>query len=1156
MNISITAPRALGTIPEAIRRVQMEASNPAVSGWVAANAGSGKTHVLAQRVIRLLLDGVDPVKILCITFTKAAAANMANRVFDELRRWTALDDARLDAAIRRISDVAPDATLRARARRLFALALETPGGLKVQTIHAFCTRLLHQFPFEGNVAARFDVLDETAQTQLLGETSLGVLLEAAQAPDAALGRALATAISVAADQTFKEVVSEAIRKRDVVRAWISHGGSVESAMLSLCGMLGIAADDALDRIEREMTEGALLPSSQWAAVAGKLAQGSSNDQEQADRLVAAVNAGGSDRALAYIQVFFTADLEPRKHLITASLQTDEPELADRLHTEQARLLPLLQRRNAVVCRDRTAALLTVADAVISRYQAAKDRRGFLDYDDLIDKSLALLGEERAAWVHYKLDQGIDHVLIDEAQDTSSKQWEIIRRLTGEFFAGAGARVAKRTIFAVGDEKQSIFSFQDAAPHAFAEMLAHFRRAHQASGLSLVYCEFKHSFRSGANVLAAVDKVFERKDIHASVTTDRGGIPPHIALPDAAPGLVEIWDTIKPEDKREIEAWDAPFDELSETSPQVRLAAQIARSIRRCTEQGARAGDVLVLVRQRGPLFEAIIRALKDLHIPVAGADRLVLTEHIAVMDLMVLADALLLPVDDLALATVLKSPLFDLDDNDLFEIAWGRKGSLHGALRAKVQTAPRFCEAADKLDRLARLARNEMPFAFYARVLGAEGGRRRFLARLGHEADDPLQEFLNLALDYERRATPSLQGFIAWLRAAQTEVKRDMEITRDEVRVMTVHGAKGLEAPIVILADTTTPPTGPSQRQARLVTLAAEGVPGSPAHFVWAGKKVHDVAPVRAARERLQRESEDEHRRLLYVAMTRAIDRLILCGAEGRRRPDGCWWNLVARALLPLSTEHAAEDGDGKIWRYCKVPPLTPPACSMSPPAQAITAGPRPSWLDQAAPIEPIAVLPLSPSRAYDEAAPMQATAPGSRREREKAMARGELMHRLLRALPDLPIAARREAARRHLARKAKDFTVEECESMVEQICRVLDDARFSELFSPGSRAELSIVGRFPHDGRMVAVSGQIDRLAVTRDTVVIADFKTNRAAPRRLDDVPPAYICQLALYRRAMLQLYPEKAVRAALVWTEIPDLMEIPAAMMDSALLTVTCA
>src|SRR5947209_700112 len=340
MNVMIGAPRVPRAIPAALRRAQAEASDPAVSAWVAANAGSGKTHVLAQRVIRLLLDDVDPAKILCITFTKAAAANMANRVFDELRRWTALDDAGLDEAIRSISDLTASAARRARARRLFALALEAPGGLKVQTIHAFCTRLLHQFPFEGNVAARFEVLDEAAQARLLGEMSLAVLLEAAQAPEGPLGCALATAISVAADQTFKEVVAEAIRKRDIVCSWIKHGGNVESAVASLCGTLGVSADETVDRIETAMTEGPELPSAVWASVIQKLRRGSPSDRQQSVRLHAALNTTSSERTRNYNEFFFTADLEPRKQLLTSALQSREPELAACLAAERMRLMPL------------------------------------------------------------------------------------------------------------------------------------------------------------------------------------------------------------------------------------------------------------------------------------------------------------------------------------------------------------------------------------------------------------------------------------------------------------------------------------------------------------------------------------------------------------------------------------------------------------------------------------------------------------------------------------------------------------------------------------------------------------------------------------------------------------------------------------------------
>jgi ATP-dependent helicase/nuclease subunit A len=436
-------------------------------------------------------------------------------------------------------------------------------------------------------------------------------------------------------------------------------------------------------------------------------------------------------------------------------------------------------------------------------------------------------------------------------------------------------------------------------------------------------------------------------------------------------------------------------------------------------------------------------------------------------------------------------------------------------------------------------------------VLGAEGGRKRFLARLGHEADDALDEFLNLALDYERRETPSLQGFIAWLRTAQTDVKRDMEITRDEVRVMTVHGAKGLEAPIVVLADTTTPPAGPPQRQPRLLALA-QALSHSPTCFVWSGVKASDTAPVSAARERARREAEDEYRRLLYVAMTRAIDRLVICGAEGERaRPEGCWWNLVFAALKPpVSVEEAADDGDGKVWRYRKAPPSAGKTFAAAAPAPSTDE--RPPWLDRDASAEPPPVRLVSPALAYDEAAPMRAAADRSRIDRDKALARGTVVHRLLQSLPDIASAARAEAARRHLDRTAAEFSTEERETILEQTLLLLEDPRFAQLFLPGSRAEVAIVGRL-NDGTL-AVSGQVDRLAVTSDSVLIADYKTNRPAPRRLAEVPGAYVRQLALYRAVLGELYPDKRIRAALVWTDVPDLMEISDASLDAALATVT--
>jgi len=310
-----------------------------------------------------------------------------------------------------------------------------------------------------------------------------------------------------------------------------------------------------------------------------------------------------------------------------------------------------------------------------------------------------------------------------------------------------------------------------------------------------------------------------------------------------------------------------------------------------------------------------------------------------------------------------------------------------------------------------------------------------------------------------------------------------------------------------------------------------------------------------AGRERLRREAEDEYRRLLYVAMTRAIDRLIVCGADGERpRPGACWWNLVHAALQPSSPEEPDDDREGTVWRYRKV--LVPSAAALTHISEPPASVEIPAWLEREARTELPATVPLSPSSAYDETVLKRATTQASRAERQKALARGVLMHRLLQSLPDIAHAERTAAARRHLARNAADFTAAECESMVQAVCRLLNDLRFAELFLPGSRAEVPIVGRLPGANGTITVSGQVDRLVVAEDAVLLADYKTNRPAPRRMEDVPEPYVAQLALYRAVLGQLYPEKAVRAALVWTDVPDLMEMPAARLDAALTRVTCA
>ncbi|MBR0898445.1 double-strand break repair helicase AddA [Bradyrhizobium tropiciagri] len=1156
----VKAPRP---IPSAVRDAQARASDPKASTFVSANAGSGKTHVLVQRVIRLLLSGVPPEKILCITFTKAAAANMAERVFTTLGHWVTLDDSGLDAAIREAGIPHPSASLRREARKLFACALETPGGLKVQTIHALCTRLLQQFPFEANVPARFAVLDDRDQNEMMERANLAVFLEASRIPDSPIGRALRTAMANAADVTFKEVVREACLSRDHFMAWTDAAGSAAAAAAQMSTALGVSADICIEDVEREIVDGPNLPRSSWKETATLLDTSSKADQKQAERLRSALTFTGAAQVEEYLGVFLTDERAPRASIVTNNFIKKNSVAGHRFEAEIDRLGPLIERRRAVVARDRTEALIHIATAAAAHYRREKLERGLLDYDDLIDKTLAMLDRVSSGWVHYKLDRGVDHVLIDEAQDTSPRQWDIVAHIISEFTSGAGARDGLvRTVFAVGDEKQSIFSFQGAAPREFDLRRRELKRRFEEAGLKFDPVSFTYSFRSGPVILHSVDHVFREQEIFRSIHAVENGYPIHNAMADAGPSLIELWDLAVADDRQDIEGWRAPFDGVSVTSPEVKLARRIQAEIKHLVTSGTmtgsaggrrplRYGDMLILVRRRGNAFDAVIQALKHANIPVAGADRLKLTEHIAIIDLMNLADALLLPQDDLALAVALKSPLFGLDDDDLFKLAYQRRGALREALTAQAPGDERFAAALRRLEDCERRFTQETPFAFYAWLLGGDGGRARMLRRLGHEANDALDEFLELALGYERKAPASLQGFIAWLRAADTEVKRDMEISRDEVRVMTVHGAKGLEASVVFLVDTTTSPS--DTQRLRLIHLRqGNAAPNAPGVVVWAGKKAEDPPGVADARKAMLGDTEDEYRRLLYVAMTRAADRLIVGGCmPGNMNTvrKSSWYDLITKGLANAGLKlEEIETPAGKVMRYSRpddAADLT--GAAASPAATPIVL---PSWLRADAAPEAVAPGMLRPSDPADDDSHKIRTGE-SVLLRARALQRGTLVHRLLQSLPDVAVERRLGAALGYLARNADGWSEEERAALARQVVALTVDLRFAPVFAPGSRAEVSIVGRLERPGRPKAlVSGQIDRLVVTPNEVLIVDFKTNHAPPKSAAEAPKGYVRQLALYRAVLAKLYPQRIIHAALLWTETPEMMEISAPALDAGL------
>jgi ATP-dependent helicase/nuclease subunit A len=1132
---------------------QIEASDPRRSAWVSANAGSGKTTVLVRRVIRLLLDGVPPGRILCLTYTKAAAAHMANKVLETLSGWVRLNDTDLDAEIKQIEPGVPDAPRRARARRLFAAALETPGGLKVQTIHAFCDRVLHMFPVEANAPAGFEVLDELGERDMIENARLQVLLDAGRNPASPLGQALAHCVEISSDLTIEKVIAEAVlERRKLARL------DLDAARHALLAALELDPDSSSEYVRTRILSGGTLPQQEWQATALALQALGTNAAKMGAALLEASKASESEKLDAYLGVFFTDKGEPKADTTLGAKKdlATIPAISQWLFAERGRLIPLVNQLRATMECERSCALLAIAAAVVERYEAAKRQRGVLDFADLVTKTVELLEREASAWVHYKLDGGIDHILVDEAQDTSPEQWRIIAKLAEEFFAGKGASERTRTIFAVGDERQSIFSFQGADPKRFDEMRRTFESLISAAGGLMNKPSLLNSFRSTATVLNAVDKIFLSPEAHRGLFASDNVKPVHNAVRQNAPGMVEVWEPIKAEkNENEDDGWDKPYDRARESSAPALLADQIAKAVKHWTSGGlsvadrkngerprpVTAGDIIILVQSRGVLFDAILRALKKANVEVAGADRLKLTENIAVMDLMALGDALLLREDDLSLACVLKSPLFELTDDDLFALCHNRKGALADSLAAT--SDEHYRNAARLLARWREQALHLRPFDFYSRVLGRDGGRKKMIARLGPEAADALDEFLAAALSYESSETPSLYGFLSYLRRAQAEVKRDLETESKSVRVMTVHGVKGLEAPVVVLADTTSLPS--ATKEPRVMPLSVANADKTAAPFVWAARKEDSSQIVLDARESMRDLRRQEYRRLLYVALTRAEDVLVVCGALNGRQKEaekGSWYNLVYSALAEDS-KHIKKLKVGyseeEILRWRTPEPAAIAALRKDTPP---ISEKNPDWLIAAAPPAEASRNKRRPSSGPEDFTRSGDARPGGRQ-------RGILVHRLLQSLPDLQPEQREAAAQRYLALAAPAISDSEKADLAREALRVIADPACSEIFGPGSRAEPELIARIPGANREIEISARIDRLAVSEQEVVFGDFKSDAAVPASAGAIPEHYVSQLAAYRAALLAAFPGKRIRALLIFTAAPRVFEIPEESLESA-------
>ena len=1133
---------------------------PEDSVWLSASAGTGKTQVLSSRVLRLLLQpDVEPSQILCLTFTKAGATEMAARINEILAAWVRLPNTELAKRLSAIG-ASPDPATRDRARTLFAAVLDCPGGgLRIDTIHAFAQWLLGAFPGEAGLAPGTRAMEDRDRALLARQVLADLLVKAEDTGDAALLDALARLSLRMGPDEVEHYLMRCAEARD---AWHGPGSWVPPLRPRVNRLLGLPADaDAAglaalccdDVFDVRSLRHCLEVNRQWKTKTGEEAANCIGDW------VAADPARRVDLLDALAATFLTAKGEPRS---TKSQDKIDPAYADHMARVVDCIAKVRERRALVQLAEWLTPALDLGRAFALAWEEAKAREGLIDFDDQIRRAADLLARsEMADWIRYKLDRRFDHILVDEAQDTNAAQWSIIKALTGDFFAGEGAHGDKlRTIFVVGDYKQAIFRFQGTSPENFEAAKQYFREIMQgAAGNALAQrgndparelrdLGLDRSFRTAQPVLDFVDRAIAHVG-HASFGL---AAPPEPHVGEDRPGYVALWRPVGIAAEDDADDEPAEGDEGSEnwlSRPDRELADRIARQVRQWIDHGfplvkggarrASAGDVMVLVRKRKELAGLIVARLHAAGVPVAGVDRLRLGAPLAVRDLVAALRFAVQPLDDLNLACLLVSPLIGWTQDQLLEHGYRpRHARLWDHLRRS-----RHADVAAAMERLTALlavADYQPPQALLHWLLvGPWQGRRALVARLGREANDPIDELLNAAAAYAEANIPSLAGFLAWFDAGEGELKREAGRSNDLVRVMTVHGSKGLQAPIVILADAAGDPEAGRGSAIDLAEPCIGEDTGERCIPLPALRKEEKLGRILDAAQQAGREEAQEHWRLLYVAMTRAEEALFVTGSLGAREREPAAQSWFARLAELFPADARLED---PIWGWrqewgalAPLPPRLAEATELDLPP------PHPAWLDRAPPAEPRPPKPLAPSALGEDHAADPPLPPGVM---ARAARRGTLIHALLERLPAIVAEARGDAAARWLARNGADLDDSARGEIAASALAVLSDVRWADIFAPDALAEVPVAALV--GDRVVA--GTIDRLLITPDRLRVVDFKTARRPPSGIEAVPVSIVRQMAAYAAALESAYPGRTVEAALLYTQVPLLIEIPADLLEA--------
>lgn len=1110
-------------------RQQMAASNPEESVWVEASAGTGKTKVLSDRVLRLLLAKVNPAKILCLTYTKAAAVEMSERIAKRLSLWAVENEKDLKKELSGLLgekfNTANQTELLNFARTLFAILLDTPGGMKIQTIHSFCQDVLKRFPLEAGISPYFDVMDDRSSKEILQRIQIELLKQTDAHTQSPLALAVSYLTQNVSEFKFPEIMNMITVHRSRIDAMMQmYHNDISQIIIQLENKLGVSQTQTEYDIKAQAMQNINRLTLKMAMNA--LAQGGKSDIKNAEIFAKVGECHFAPETYDwYREAFFTQKGTIREKLATKPVVKLFPEIIEFMQQEAEKLLATDAKIKSLRVLQSTVAVLHIAKNIIDNYHAYKELYSCLDYEDLIILTRKLLENKSVAdWVLFKLDGGIEHILIDEAQDTSPNQWAIIRALTQEFFAGLGLFEADlpRSVFVVGDRKQSIYSFQGADPKEFDKMYHYFEQ--QSQHFSKVQLDV--SFRSTKAIMDCVNTLFSADCAKKGVIPDGEHIN-HRPFRLGDGGKVEVLPLMVQEKNTDSDDynWKLPISREQKTSVSAQLARSIAQHIKTMVESGeilasqnrpVRYGDFMFLVQQRKNFVDEFVRACKDIGVNVAGVDKLKLLEQIAVQDLISLGKFLLLPSDDLSLAEILKSPLFGLDDDDLFTLCYQRQTSLFNQLLKN----PEYAQTADKLKELLNMAGFARPFELYNHLLSKMNGRQNFISRMGIEVEDVLDEFINLTLAFEQNHIPSFESFISWIEQDEVVIKKEMEQgDSNSVKIMTVHGSKGLQAPIVILADTT-----------KIKNKSRKS------EFLWDNDNLvyfptsadcYDENCTRIKNENLEADF-DEYRRLLYVALTRAEDRLYIAGfSKSATANENSWYTLLANNM-PEQTQTIEEDKrlvyhieQENIFENIEV-------------TQAVAEA-KPLCLADfctMAPVENPLARPYAPSRDDNDELDLAAS---PLEDSGRFYRRGTAIHKLLQYIHTIDTTHQEAAIISFLEKQLPEFPLEEYENIAAEIIRLCQT--YPHIFQTMSMAEVPIIGEL--EGKII--SAKVDRLIITDDKVIVVDYKTNRPAAHSLADVPEIYRKQMDTYQKLLQKIYPDKIVETYLLWTNTCNMMKI---------------